>query len=139
MKVVNIKEIEKKTLPELHGETALYQNVIEGDFPKPDLEGMRMWIITLKPGADNTYHVHERGDQFYFVLKGRPTVEVGNERREAKPWDFFYLPSRLPHRVSNDTKETCIVQGLGTSPRYLFFKYRNMAKRTLRKISGTPI
>jgi mannose-6-phosphate isomerase-like protein (cupin superfamily) len=133
LKVVNIKEIEKKILPESHGETALYQNVIEGDFPKTDFGGMRMWIITLKPGADNTYHVHEKGDQFYFVLEGCPTVEVGDERREAKPWDFFYLPAGLPHRVSNDTKEICIVQGLGAGPGYLLLRFRNMVKRILGK------
>lgn len=134
MKVLNIKEVKKKTLSEFHGDTSLYQNIIGKIFPNPDFSFFSMWIITLKPKTDNKRHVHKKGEQFYFILKGCPTVEVGEEKNDAKPWDLFYLPPGVPHRLSNNTKETCIVQGLGASHRNILERFLYMAKRIIRRV-----
>ncbi len=136
MNVLNIREIEKKILPEAHGRTALYQNSIGEGFPGPDHAGVRMWIVTLEPGGDNTLHEHEKGEQFYFVLEGRPTVTVGDETRAAEPFDLIHIPPGARHRLANDSTETCIVQGLGVSHGYLFLRSRKMAGKMWRKIRG---
>jgi quercetin dioxygenase-like cupin family protein len=134
MKVLNIQDVKKKVISELHGNTALFQNIIGDIFPSPGFSYFSMWIITLEPGTDNKRHVHERGEQFYFVLKGYPTVEIGMNKRDAKPWDLFYLPPGVPHRISNNTKETCFIQGLGVSHRNFLERYIYFAKRMVRKI-----
>ena len=134
MKVLNIKEVKKKVISEFHGDTALYQNIIGEIFPSPGFSYFSMWIMTLKPGTDNKRHVHEKGEQFYFILEGHPTVEIGKKRRDAKPWDLFYLPPGVPHRISNNTKEKCIIQGLGISHRNFLERYIYFAKRVIRKI-----
>jgi mannose-6-phosphate isomerase-like protein (cupin superfamily) len=46
-------------------------------------------------------HVHEF-DQYYLVLEGRLTVEVGLERHVVEPETLVVLPAGVPHRQYNE-------------------------------------
>jgi mannose-6-phosphate isomerase-like protein (cupin superfamily) len=67
---------------------------------------MSLYIGSVEPGAGgpNT-HVHAF-DQFYFVLEGVMTVEVGLERFAAGPHTLVVLPAGVPHRQFNEGTET---------------------------------
>jgi mannose-6-phosphate isomerase-like protein (cupin superfamily) len=67
---------------------------------------MSLYIGSVAPGAGgpNT-HVHAF-DQFYFVLDGTMSVEVGLERYTADPFTLVVLPAGVPHRQFNEGAAT---------------------------------
>jgi mannose-6-phosphate isomerase-like protein (cupin superfamily) len=46
-------------------------------------------------------HVHEREDEYSFVLEGRVGVQVGDEVSEAGPGDLVFKPRGIPHAFWN--------------------------------------
>jgi mannose-6-phosphate isomerase-like protein (cupin superfamily) len=50
-------------------------------------------------------HVHEF-DQFYFVLQGTLSVEIGLKRYDMPPGHLVVLPAQVPHRQWNEQGET---------------------------------
>lgn len=74
------------------------------------------WLIDRKRGASNagiylaevppkgsgpSLHVHEF-DQFYFVLDGVLSVEIGFHRFDVGPQNLIVLPAQVPHRQWNE-------------------------------------
>ncbi len=53
--------------------------------------------VTLQPGTEPPLHVHEREDEAYLVLNGRITFQVGEERVDAEPGSYVFLPRGVPH------------------------------------------
>jgi mannose-6-phosphate isomerase-like protein (cupin superfamily) len=46
-------------------------------------------------------HMHEREDEYSFVLTGRVGVQIGDEVTEAGPGDFVAKPRNIPHAFWN--------------------------------------
>ncbi len=42
-------------------------------------------------------HVHNRDDEYFYVVEGSITVNVGGEVFEAGPRAFVFLPRGIPH------------------------------------------
>ncbi|MFT3864165.1 MAG: cupin domain-containing protein [Solirubrobacterales bacterium] len=64
-----------------------------------------MYVGKVDPGAGGPpLHVHEF-DQFYYVLEGRLSVEIGFETFVAEPNSLVVLPAGVPHRQWNDGPE----------------------------------
>jgi mannose-6-phosphate isomerase-like protein (cupin superfamily) len=62
-------------------------------------------IATVQPGHQGPdYHIHTF-DQFYFVLRGKLTIDVGFERLEAGPLSLVVLPAGIIHRQRNEGRE----------------------------------
>jgi mannose-6-phosphate isomerase-like protein (cupin superfamily) len=62
-------------------------------------------IATVQPGHQGPdYHIHTF-DQFYFVLRGQLTIDVGFERFEAGPLSLVVLPAGIIHRQRNEGRE----------------------------------
>jgi mannose-6-phosphate isomerase-like protein (cupin superfamily) len=62
-------------------------------------------IATVQPGHQGPdYHIHTF-DQFYFVLRGELTIDVGFERFEAGPLSLVVLPAGIIHRQRNEGRE----------------------------------
>jgi mannose-6-phosphate isomerase-like protein (cupin superfamily) len=62
-------------------------------------------IATVQPGHQGPdYHIHTF-DQFYFVLRGQLTIDVGFERHEAGPLSLVVLPAGIIHRQRNEGRE----------------------------------
>ncbi len=56
-------------------------------------------------GAGNTpLHVHQKEDEYFYVLEGRVLFEVAAERLAAGPGDFVFAPRGLPHRFSVESE-----------------------------------
>jgi quercetin dioxygenase-like cupin family protein len=69
-------------------------------------EHVSLYIGSVEPGAGGPgTHVHAF-DQFYFVLDGQMTVEVGLERHVADPHTLVVLPAGVPHRQFNEADTT---------------------------------
>ena len=50
-----------------------------------------------KPGNEPPAHVHNREDEFFYVLEGRIDAYVGNEVLSAGQNEGVYLPKFIPH------------------------------------------
>ncbi len=62
-------------------------------------------VARVQPGHQGPdYHIHTF-DQFYFVLRGRLSVDVGFERLEAGPLSLVALPAGIVHRQRNEGNE----------------------------------
>ncbi|MGO9960868.1 MAG: cupin domain-containing protein [Solirubrobacteraceae bacterium] len=63
---------------------------------------MSLYVGSVEPGgAGPGTHVH-RFDQFYYVLDGTMSLEVGLERHTATRHTLVVLPAGVPHRQWND-------------------------------------
>jgi mannose-6-phosphate isomerase-like protein (cupin superfamily) len=69
-------------------------------------EHMSLYVGSVEPGAGGPgTHIHAF-DQFYFVLEGTMTVEVGLDRLTAEPHTLVVLPAGVPHRQFNEGSTT---------------------------------
>ncbi len=65
-----------------------------------------VYLAEVPPGKDGPpLHVHEF-DQFYFVLQGVLSVEIGLQRYDVPPGHLVVLPAQVPHRQWNEQDET---------------------------------
>jgi mannose-6-phosphate isomerase-like protein (cupin superfamily) len=66
---------------------------------------MSLYVGIVEPGGSGPdTHVHHF-DQFYYVLDGTLTVEVGFDRFTAGPHTLVVLPAGVPHRQWNEGAE----------------------------------
>jgi len=56
-------------------------------------------IITVKAGEAFSLQTHNNREEFWRVLSGSASVTVGEETREAKTGDQFYIKTGEKHRV----------------------------------------
>lgn len=69
-------------------------------------------IITVHPGQSLSLQTHEHRSEFWRVLSGTGTVEIGGEVTEAEVGDEFTIPVGVTHRVSVDESNTSYFQFL---------------------------
>jgi uncharacterized RmlC-like cupin family protein len=67
-------------------------------------EGLCLQLASLPPGARSRAHRHDEHESAAYVIEGEMVLWFG-ERLErkvvARPGDFLYIPSGLPHLVMN--------------------------------------
>ena len=63
-------------------------------------------------------HVHEREDEFSYVLAGRVGVQVGEEVSEAGPGDLVAKPRGVPHAFWNARDEEARLLELISPPAF---------------------
>jgi mannose-6-phosphate isomerase-like protein (cupin superfamily) len=69
-------------------------------------EHMTLYVGAVEPGgAGPGTHVH-RFDQFYYVLDGTLTGEIGLDPFTAEPHTLVVLPAGVPHRQWNESSAT---------------------------------
>jgi quercetin dioxygenase-like cupin family protein len=90
MKVVEVKNVESKPNP--HGVDARSIS---------DTKNAQVVHITLQPGQALKKHITPV-DVFFYILEGRVTVEIGDDRREACPDTLVESPAKIPHRLFNE-------------------------------------
>ncbi|HXR54992.1 MAG TPA: cupin domain-containing protein, partial [Acidimicrobiales bacterium] len=52
-------------------------------------------------GSGPSLHYHH-ADQFYFLLRGTMTVQLGDDVHKAGPGSLVFIPAGLPHRNWNE-------------------------------------
>ena len=50
-----------------------------------------------KPGNEPPAHIHDREDEFFYVLEGRIDANIGKEVFRVGPYEGVYLPKFVPH------------------------------------------
>lgn len=59
--------------------------------------GGRLAVFEEADPVDTPLHVHERGDEAFYVLEGEHVFQVGDEEHHAGPGDLVFAPRGLPH------------------------------------------
>jgi len=63
---------------------------------------MTLYVATVEPGSGGpALHIHDF-DQFYYILEGTMSCEIGLRRFTAGPHTLVVLPAGVPHRQWND-------------------------------------
>ncbi len=66
-----------------------------------DSEHAQAMHITLKPGEKLRRHITPV-DVFFYILEGKGTVEIGDERVEVDADTLVESPAKIPHRLINE-------------------------------------
>jgi quercetin dioxygenase-like cupin family protein len=54
-------------------------------------------LIESRTTGGAPLHVHTREDEYFYVLDGVISVRLGDDRFEAGPRSFVFLPRNIPH------------------------------------------
>ncbi|VVB69461.1 Cupin domain protein [uncultured archaeon] len=92
MRVVEVKDVQSKPNP--HGVDARSIS---------DTDSAQVVHITLQPGEALKKHITPV-DVLFYVLEGRGTVEIGEERAEVGPDTLIESPAKIPHRWMNESQ-----------------------------------
>ncbi len=57
--------------------------------------------MTTMPGEGVSRHVHDRDEEFYYILEGAYEMQAGNERFSAKAGSIVVIPRDVPHEFRN--------------------------------------
>ncbi|GAB4033589.1 cupin domain-containing protein [Spirosoma gilvum] len=60
----------------------------------------------MPPGTSEVKHYHQQARQFFFVLSGEATMEIGTEPYVLKAGDGVEIPPLLAHQMRNDSTTT---------------------------------
>jgi quercetin dioxygenase-like cupin family protein len=58
--------------------------------------------IVQRRGGEPPLHVHRREDEAFYLLEGKMTFHVGDERLPAAAGSFVFLPRDVPHSFTVD-------------------------------------
>ena len=58
---------------------------------------------TINPDCGPPPHIHRREDEWFYVVEGEITFQIGEERRVAKPGTFIHMPIGNLHAFTNNT------------------------------------
>lgn len=94
MKVLQLKDVVSKPNP--HGVDARSLS---------DTENAQVAHITLQPGEALIKHITPV-DVVFYVLQGRGTVEIGEERATVGADTLIESPAKIAHRWINESHET---------------------------------
>ncbi len=61
-------------------------------------------LVEIQPNGNQRVHSHEP-EQIYFIMEGRGTMTVGDERERVEPGDCIFIPSGAPHGLENNGSE----------------------------------
>lgn len=71
----------------------------------------------IPPMAGPPMHMHTREDEWFYILKGELTFEIGGKRIVAGPGTSVFAPREVPHAFRNFTNEMvetlCVVTPSG--------------------------
>lgn len=57
--------------------------------------------MTTMPGDGVSSHVHDRDEEFYYILEGAYQMQAGDEQFTAEAGSLVVIPPDLPHQFRN--------------------------------------
>ena len=64
---------------------------------------LNLATFTMPRGAEPPLHVHEREDEFFYILEGEITAYVGEREYVAGPGAVVWFPRGVPHTMAART------------------------------------
>lgn len=104
------------------------------------LTGIGVHLIEVAPGAETTeYHLHHHEDECVYVLSGRATARIGDNRHRIGPGDFIgYRKGGLAHTILNTGDEILRLLVIGERLPHDVGDYPDKGKRIYRQKGLAP-
>lgn len=104
------------------------------------LTGIGVHLIEVAPGAETTeYHLHHHEDECVYVLSGRATARIGDDRHPIGPGDFIgYRKGGLAHTILNTGDEILRLLVIGERLPHDVGDYPDKGKRIYRQKGLAP-
>jgi uncharacterized cupin superfamily protein len=98
------------------------------------LKNIGIHLITIAPGDKSTeLHAHRYEEEALYVLSGRGTEVIGEQRHEIRPGDFIGFPAGGPaHETINDGTEPLVCLVIGQRLAQDVVDYPKQGKRLYR-------
>jgi mannose-6-phosphate isomerase-like protein (cupin superfamily) len=72
-------------------------------------------LMVVKVKGEFHWHKHDDTDDFFFVLKGRLTIELRDRAVHLGPGELFVVPKGVEHRpVAQDEAHLLLIERSGT-------------------------
>ncbi|MPQ92911.1 cupin domain-containing protein [Thioclava sp. JE_KL1] len=103
------------------------------------LTGIGVHIIEVEPGCETTeFHRHHHEDEAIFVLSGKATARIGEDRHAIGPGDFIgYRARGAAHTIENTGSEMLRLLVMGQRLSHDVGDYPDLGKRLYRN-AGMP-
>jgi mannose-6-phosphate isomerase-like protein (cupin superfamily) len=88
-----VEEIQAEERPYLFG-----RHVFQG-------QTLEMAQVSVKPGASMPEHVHEDGEQCYYILSGQGLLVIDGKSYELTPGMAAFVPMGVEHHTENPGDE----------------------------------
>lgn len=72
-------------------------------------EGYQVKIIEVNPGGRLSLQKHFKRSEHWVVIKGKPTITVGEEVKQMHVNTAVYVPVETKHRLENFTDQTVAI------------------------------
>jgi len=82
------------------GEPLLNGIVVKAS-PKTGTMGSILVEQTFQRGGTTNLHIHDQGDELFYVVSGRGTATLGDQTDVIEPGDVIFVPRSAVHRISN--------------------------------------
>ncbi|MGG6295866.1 cupin domain-containing protein [Leptolyngbya sp. AN02str] len=72
-------------------------------------------VMVVKVKDEFVWHKHDDTDDFFFVLKGRLTIQLRDRDIHLEPGELFVVPRGVEHRpVANEEVHLLLIEPMGT-------------------------
>ena len=95
-------------LPAGDGETLLNGLVIKAS-PKTGTQQSILVEQTFPLGGKTVQHLHDQGDESFYVASGRGTAKLGEVEEMIGPGDVIFVPAGAVHQIRNDDQDEPLV------------------------------
>ncbi len=98
------------------GEPLLNGIVVKAS-PKTGTMGSILVEQTFQRGGTTNLHIHDQGDELFYVVSGRGTATLGDKTEVIEPGDVIFVPKSAVHVIENlDNDEPLTVVFFMDSP-----------------------
>lgn len=64
--------------------------------------GLACELVCYEPGQSTVIHYHPRQDEIFYIVEGKGTIIVDEERHEVGPKSVMFVPSPVRHGIAAD-------------------------------------
>ena len=80
---------------------ALGNGIVVKVSPREGSSGSILIEQTFPRGGTTGLHLHEQGDELFYVVSGRGTATLGETEQPIGPGDVIFVPASAAHRIRN--------------------------------------
>lgn len=83
------------------GGESLLNGIVVKASPQNGTERSILVEQTFNTGGTTGLHLHEQGDELFYVVSGRGTATLGHVEKPIEPGDVIFVPVGAIHRIRN--------------------------------------
>ena len=109
--MAEIRVVRSNELSEATGQTPGMHRMAAIDQASCGSEKLWVGVVTVEPATSTGAHHHGECDSVVCITEGRIAIRWGDRlenRAEAGPGDFIYIPAQLVHQEINESADTAV-------------------------------